>query len=312
MKAILLFSGGLDSRLVLELLKRLKINVIPVFFNLPFGNACSINCAFSFAQLKGFKLVVIDCTKGRNFKEFLSIIKKPKFGYGSCMNPCIDCRIFMLKKAKEIMKKEKADFIATGEVLGERPMSQRKNILFLVEKEAGLKGRLLRPLSAKLLPETIMEKKGLVDRNKLYDIKGRSRKKQIELAKKFKIKYPSPAGGCLLTDENFCRKLKDLFEHKRFIKPEDIELLKIGRHFRIGKDKIVVGRNEEENKKLEKFKGIRLEPVDFPGPTVLLQEKNVKKAARILVSYSKFKEGYVMYDKKKIKVKKIKVDKYKI
>lgn len=290
MKAILLFSGGLDSRLVLEILKRLKSKIVAVFFNLPFGaGCCDINCAFSFAQLKGIKLIVVDCTKGKDFKEFLNIIKKPKFGHGSCINPCIDCRIFMLKKAKEIMKKEKADFVATGEVLGERPMSQRKNILFLVERESKLEGKLLRPLSAKLLPKTIVEEKGLIDRNKLFDIQGRSRKKQIELAKKFKIKYPTPAGGCLLTDENFAKKLRDLFKYKKNIKGEDVELLKIGRHFRVGKDKIVVGRNEEENKKLEKFKGIKLEPVDFPGPTVILQGKNIKKAKELLLKYSKKK-----------------------
>lgn len=298
MKALVLFSGGLDSRLVLEILARLQIKLVAVFFNLPFGaGCCNIGCAFSFAQLKGIKLIVVDCTRGGDFKEYLKIVRKPRFGYGSCMNPCIDCRIFMLKKAKEIMEEEKADFIATGEVLGERPMSQRKNILFLVEKESKLEGRLLRPLSAKLLPETVIEKKGLIDRTKLFGIQGRSRKKQIELARRFKIKFPSPAGGCLLTDKHFSKKLKNLFKYKKRIIPEDIELLKIGRHFWFGKDWIVVGRNEKENNKLEKFKGVRLEPIDFPGPTVLLQGKDIKKAKELLLRYSK-KKG-------KIKIKNV-------
>lgn len=159
-KAVVLFSGGLDSRLAINLLQDQKIEVIALYFNLPFGTGCCIpSCAFNFAQVQGIPLKIIDCTKGKLFQKYIKTVKKPKYGYGTAINPCVDCRIFLLKKAKEIMKKEKADFVATGEVLNERPMSQTKNKLILTEKESGLQGKLLRPLSAKLLPETIAEKK---------------------------------------------------------------------------------------------------------------------------------------------------------
>jgi len=237
-KALVLFSGGLDSRLAIKILQEQGLDVEGIFLSLPFGGGCCNNfsCVFNYAQIKGVKLHVIDCSKGKLFQEYIEIIKNPKHGYGTAINPCKDCKIFLLKHAKKLAKKIKADIIATGEVLGQRPMSQLNKQMILTEEEAGLKGKVLRPLSAKLLPQTIYEKKGLVDRSRLLDIRGRSRKKQIQLAKKFKITYPSPGGGCLLCEKEYERKLKDFFNYKdknkEKISFEEILLLNLGRHFR--------------------------------------------------------------------------------
>ena len=308
-RAIALLSGGLDSRLAIKILQEQGIEIIALFFSLTFGSGCCMpHCAFNFAQIQNVPLKIIDCTKDKQFQNYLKIIKKPKHGYGSGMNPCIDCRIFMLKKAKQIMKKEKADFIVTGEVLNERPMSQRKNALMLIEKEAGLKGKILRPLSAKLLPETEAEKQGLVNRNKLLDIQGRQRKKQIALAKKYNLSYPTPAGGCLLCEKAFASKLKDLFKYKKKIEPRDIQLLRLGRHFRYKKNKIIVGRDEKENKKLTSLaKNLIFEVKDWPSPITLLEGKATKKAikiaAQLTVSHSDARDKKnveVIYGKRKL------------
>lgn len=305
-KAIVLLSGGLDSRLAVKLLQEQGIKVTALHFLLPFSGCCKPDCAFNFTQLQGIPLKVVDCIKGKNFTEYISVIRKPKYGYGSGINPCIDCRIFMLRKAKDYAKKTKADFVATGEVLDERPMSQHGKALAITEKESGLKGRLLRPLSAKLLPETKVERKKLVDRSKLLAIRGRSRKQQIALAKKYNIKYPSPAGGCLLCEKEFSVKLKDLFKHKKRISPADIELLRIGRHFRIDDSKIIVGRNENENKqllKLAKKTDILLEVKDAPSPITLMQgdgNDKIKKAAALTLRYSDVNEGIVRYGKDRL------------
>jgi tRNA U34 2-thiouridine synthase MnmA/TrmU len=312
-KALVLLSGGLDSRLAAELLRQQGIQVKALHFVFPFGSGCcKSECSFKFTQLKGIPLQIIDCSSGKNFREYLKIVKKPKHGHGSAMNPCIDCRIFMLRKAAEIMKAEKADFVATGEVLNERPMSQRAGAMKLIEKESRLQGKLLRPLSAKLLPETEAEMVGLVNRSKLLAINGRSRKQQIELAKKFKISYPAPAGGCLLCEKEFAKKLADLFKHKKKIFPEDIELLKIGRHFRFGNAKIIVGRNEKENKMLSALKGkkdLMFEVVGIPSPITLLScdgnEEAIKKAAQLTAYYSdaknkQLKQVEVKFGKEKL------------
>ncbi len=178
-------------------------------------------------------------------EEYLRVVKFPRHGYGRNMNPCIDCRIFMLKKAKAYMEESRAAFIVTGEVLGQRPMSQRKEAMRLIEKEAGLEGFILRPLSAKFLPITIPEKEGWVNREKLLNLQGRSRKPQIELADHFDIHdYPCPAGGCLLTDPGFSKRMKDLMIHDPAFSLNDVHLLKMGRHFRLSPEvKLVVGRN---------------------------------------------------------------------
>jgi tRNA U34 2-thiouridine synthase MnmA/TrmU len=205
----------------------------------------------------------------------------------------------MLRKAKEIMREVGASFVATGEVLGERPMSQNRSALRIVERESGLEGLLLRPLSAKLLPPTIPEKEGWVDREKLLDIRGRSRKRQVELAEKWGIKdYPSPAGGCLLTDPQFSRRLRDLMENEELSK-ENVLLLKIGRHFRLRKGvKLVVGRNKEENERLrELFRegDSLLQAYSHKGPDAILRgnasEEDIILAGRIVARYSDLGEG---------------------
>jgi len=292
--ALVLFSGGLDSRLAVKLLQEQDIEVEAVFFKLPFGGGCCNNfqCVFNYSQIQGVKLHIIDCNKAPYFQEFLNLIQNPEHGYGTSMNPCRDCKIFLFKHAKKLGEKINADIIATGEVLSQRPMSQLKHQLLLTEKKAGLPNKILRPLSAKLLPETEYEKKGLVNRNKLLDIKGRNRKTQLELAEKYNIKFPMPGGGCLLCEKQYTPKLKDLFKYKliKNIKSEDIQLLSIGRHFR-KKGKIILGKDHQENQFLETInKTLKYHILipTTPGPTVLFEKKQDSKTAQELVkAYSK-------------------------
>lgn len=247
-KTIALLSGGLDSILAVKMMLDLGFEVVALNLKTPFCTCDSKGRCYS--DLTAEKL---DIPMRRIYggEDYLEIVKNPQHGYGKNMNPCIDCRIFLFSKAKEVMEEEGADFVFTGEVLGERPMSQRKDAMNLIERKSGLKGRVLRPLSARLLEPTVMEKEGLVDRNKLLDIKGRSRKPQLALARRYQIDYfPCPAGGCLLTDENFARRVKESFEHG-----EDslrhITLLKVGRHFRVTTGaKIIAGRDQKENETL--------------------------------------------------------------
>jgi len=297
-KALGLLSGGLDSMLAAKLMKDQGIEVIALNFITPFIiQEKGKNYAKIFTKKLKIPLKVVKLEN-----EYIRLIRKPKYGYGKFLNPCIDCRIFMLKKAKKYAKKINASFIFTGEVLNERPMSQTRKALEIIEREAGLKGKILRPLSAKLLPPTEAEKKGVVRRERLLDISGKGRKKQIELAKKFKIKeFSSPAGGCLLTYKEFSAKLKDLFKHKKRIRMKDIELLKVGRHFRFGKNKIIVGRNEKENKQLLELKSKTdyfFEVPDCGSPITLLQgsktREAIKKAAALTARYSDAKEKKIL------------------
>lgn len=287
-KALALFSGGLDSLLAVKLMQEQGIEVVGINFSSPFFSG---ERAREAAEQLGIKLVTVDLGKDREFQEYIRMLKKPKHGYGSAINPCIDCHIFMLKKAKALMKKLDAKFVVTGEVLNERPMSQNLKALKIVEEESGLKGKLLRPLSAKLFHETDAEKKGLVDREKLLDISGRQRQKQLELANKWKLQFPTPGGGCLLCESEFAKKLRDLLKHNKKIKAQDAELLKMGRHFRYKDNKIIVGRNESENEKLKKLsKGVMFEAKDVPGPITLLEGKPnnaaIEIAAAITAAYS--------------------------
>lgn len=223
-RALVLLSGGLDSILAVKLLLEQGIAVEAVNFR---TNFCGPSKARPAAKMLGVSLREVNIRH-----DFLAVLKKPKYGYGAGMNPCIDCHALMLKKAAEIMRQERYDFVATGEVLGERPMSQHLKALKIVEREAGLEGYLLRPLSAKLLEPTTPELDGRVSREKLLDISGRSRKIQMELAEQFGIKdYPTPAGGCALTQAGFSGRLKELMTHKPDFTPEDVDLIRFGRHF---------------------------------------------------------------------------------
>ncbi len=248
-KAVALFSGGLDSTLAILVMLRQGIDVTAITFLNHFGcdisdkSSCSKD-PFSASEKFGFKVKLAHLSE-----KFLAIVKNPKYGHGKNMNPCIDCRILMLKEARHLMNLINADFIITGEVLGQRPMSQRKNCFPMMDKEAGLRGYILRPLSAKLLDITIPEQKGIVDREALYDFSGRSRKPQIALAKEFGLTdYPAPAGGCLLTEPNYSFRLKELLTHNKDPEFKDINLLRRGRHFRFSPEcKIIVGRDKKEN-----------------------------------------------------------------
>jgi len=292
-KGLILLSGGLDSTLAANVLMEQGVELEAINLVTCFCTCTKKGCrneALKVSEKLGIKLKIINMTK-----EYLEIVKNPKHGYGRNINPCIDCRIFIFKKAKDYMKEIDASFIATGEVLGERPMSQRMDAIRLIEKEAGLKGLIVRPLSAKLLPPSEAETNGIVDRDKLLDIRGRSRKPQIELAKHFNIKdYPCPAGGCLLTDSGFAKRSKDLMERNEFT-IENIHLLKVGRHFRLNSDaKLMVGRNESENERLLSLAregDLILDAKDAPGPIGILRGKMgdngvLKKSAGIVVRYS--------------------------
>lgn len=270
-KAVALFSGGLDSILAVKLIREQRIEVRGVNFKTPFFG---LDKAYAAIKNLDIDLEIIDITQ-----ELLEILRNPKHGFGKNMNPCIDCHALMFKKAGEYMTRIGASFILSGEVLGERPMSQNRNSLNIIERESGFEGRILRPLSALLLAETIPEKEGLVERNKLLDISGRSRKRQIELAAKMGIEdYPSPAGGCKLTEPAFSKRLRDLFTQGVF-SLEEIELLKLGRHFRLSRDiKLVVGRNKEENKQLLNF---------FQNEDYLFEAKNLKGPVSLLKKGSK-------------------------
>jgi len=314
MKAYVLYSGGLDSILAIKLMQEQKIPVVAVHFITPFFDRSDF-CK-KVAKEQGFRLVVKDLGS-----PYLKMLRKPKHGYGSSLNPCIDCHIFMLKTLKKMAK---GGFIITGEVLDQRPMSQKKNDLALIEKETGLKGKILRPLSAKLLPETQIEKKKIVDRNKFFGISGRQRDIQLMLAKKYNVKYLTPAGGCLLTEKEYSNKLKDLLKHSKNPSKTDLMLLKKGRHFRIGANKIIVGRREEENYELEKLRpsSAWLFKADGIGPITLLMGKKTKEAiewaAKITLRYSDEVDKDVLYGKKyekRIRVEKPKpeeIEKFRI
>ncbi|MFO8052556.1 MAG: hypothetical protein R6U54_01165 [Candidatus Omnitrophota bacterium] len=295
-KAIALLSGGLDSILAAKLVKEEDVEVIALHFNNPFS-VCSQDQKQKLLRKVTSQLGIRleNKTLGKNY---LAMIKKPKYGYGKNLNPCIDCRIYILKKAKEYMEKIGASFLITGEVLGQRPMSQHRKALAQIEKNSELEGLILRPLSAKLFSKTIVEKKGWVDRKNLLNISGRSRKQQLQLADNYKIKdYFWAGGGCLLTDSSFCRRLEDLIKSER-LTLENIEFLKVGRHFRFNPlFKFIVGRDQQENKRIEQLKkedDFIFKPLDKAGPTGLgrgkINESIKEMCAKIIARYSSEEE----------------------
>jgi len=274
---------------------RQDIEVTAITFMTHFGcdlgdrSSCGSN-PYPVAEKFGFNVKLMHLGE-----KFVEIVRNPRFGRGKHMNPCTDCRVLMLSEARELMEMSGADFVVTGEVLGQRPMSQVKDKLNLTAKQSGLKGRLLRPLSAKLLPPTEPELSGMVDREQLEAITGRSRKRQMELAKRFGLEdYPSPASGCLLTDAAYSNRLRDLLSHSEHITFGDLNLLRMGRHIRLnGRAKIIVGRDESDNKKIASYQRpdhIRLEVLGVGSPITLLvgevDDEAVEKAAMITARYS--------------------------
>ncbi|MFX1374418.1 MAG: hypothetical protein ACFFA0_01270 [Promethearchaeota archaeon] len=289
-----LVSGGLDSLIACLLMQKQGIKVIGLNFTSPF---CQYNtesrqadCSLELFENKlGIKIYYI-CLGN----DYLEVLRNPKYGYGKNINPCIDCRIYVLRKAKEFMESVNADLIFTGEVLNQRPKSQHMEALKIVEKESDLEGKLLRPLSAKHLEPTIYEEQGIVNRKLLLEIKGRSRKTQLKLAREHGLLENYYAcGGCLLTDEKFANRLRDALKFSKNLSMEDIPILRIGRHFRYKNTKIIVGRNESENKSLlllKKPKDIIIETMDFPGPITIIQGKyddeSLNYAAKLTLRYS--------------------------
>jgi hypothetical protein len=313
-KAIGLISGGLDSTLALALVKQQGIDVKAITFYTGFcitetqrrrggradGSMPRNEALRAAAELES-DVELVDISG----PEYLEMILHPRFGYGANANPCVDCRIFMMKRAKEIMEREGADFVFTGEVLGQRPKSQRRDTLRIIERDSRMDGRLLRPLSAKLLKPTIPEQEGLVDRERLLDVSGRGRQRQIALARELGLAdWPQPAGGCcFLTDESFSKKFFDLLGAReaagegRRITQDEVLLLTVGRHFRLSPAaKLIVGRNEVENALLEHHvEGrARLEAVAVNGPVALFEgsapEEVRRLAASIVARYGKSKD----------------------
>jgi len=286
-RALGLFSGGLDSMLAATVLREQGIEVAGVVFVTPFFGP---ERARESAAFLGIPLIEVDITEA-----YLPLLYNPPHGFGSRHNPCIDCHTLMLQKAGALLETQGFDFLYTGEVLGQRPMSQHKGALILIARESGYPELILRPLSAKLLAPTRPELLGWVDRERLLDISGRGRKRQMELASQFGItKYPSPAGGCLLTDPGYAVRLKELVAHTDQLSRQDLELLKWGRHFRLpGGAKAVVGRTQRENEAISRL----VNPGDlvfkvqgYPGPLVLIpggaDPNGVDVAAALAATYS--------------------------
>lgn len=290
-KALGLTSGGLDSSLAAMALMRQGIEVTGIAFVTPFFDAEKAKKAADFI---GHPLIIEDIGD-----IHLDMVKTPKYGYGRNMNPCIDCHAMMFRLAGERMEKEGFDFLFSGEVLGQRPMSQNANALKSVAKLSGFPERVLRPLSAKLLPITPMEESGLVDREQLLDLQGRSRKPQQALAKEWGyINYPASAGGCLLTEEGFSNQLRDLLDHNPTATTHDVELLKAGRQFRLSTTaKLIVGRHRADNDALQQLyqEGlIKMRCENFSGPLGIFcgetKPEDLQKAAAIIATYGKGKD----------------------
>lgn len=293
-RGLSLLSGGLDSQLAVRVLERAGAHVEGVTFSTPFFDCAAARKA---AAALGIALHVVDFTD-----DEIALIENPPHGFGGAMNPCIDCHAAMIRRAGEMMTERGFDFVATGEVQGQRPMSQNRQSLGVVEKSSGLAGRLVRPLSAKLLEPTIPELEGRLDREMLLDISGRTRDRQIALAAELGITdYPSPAGGCRLTEEGFCRKLRDLKDHEGLSNRRLVELLVVGRRFRLPDgSSVILGRNRDENAVLCAEKGTVVVPEGgTPGPTALVpdakSEADLELARGIVRAWSRGGTGRERY-----------------
>ncbi len=269
-KCVVLFSGGLDSKLALKIMQQRGFEIVAIFLKLPFlkDNLIEIK---EFLKNEKIKLKILNCTKGKLLQEYLEIIRRAEHGRGKGINPCIDCRIFMLKQTKKFADKNKINFIVTGEVTGQRPFSQYKKQMNLIEKEANLNGRIIRPL---------------ID---YENISGRTRKKQINLAKKFKIDSFSFGGGCLLCEKILKNRLKTLLE--RGLNEKEVKFIGIGRHFIIDYFWIIIGRNKEENEIIEKSKAGKVLKLKFPAPSAIITGKYnkeiIEKINELIRAYSK-------------------------
>lgn len=307
-KVFVMASGGLDSTLVLRIMKDQGLDVTGVYFYTGF---CTVenrrriggrraergstrNEGLRAGADVGVPIELIDKSEA-----YRRMVVSPKHGYGANANPCIDCRIFMLLDTKRLMEERGGHFIATGEVLGQRPFSQHYRALTEIDKEAGLEGRLLRPLSAKLLPVTVPEREGWVTREELYDISGRSRKPQMEMAERWGItEYPQPAGGCCqLTDPNYARKFHDTLSHKatRELTPDDVALLGLGRHIRLSESvKVIVGRDADENRVLEIYRRGRwsMTTESVVGPLTIVEgDPDLDMRLRIAAITASYSDG---------------------
>lgn len=299
-KALALLSGGLDSTLAVKMMLDQGIEVEALNFTSPFCTCTGKNSGCKSEAVRVAQEFNIPIKVMHKGLDYLEIIRNPRHGHGKGLNPCVDCRIYLLRKAKEYMAESGADFVITGEVLGQRPMSQRRDTLRVIERESGLEGLLLRPLSARFFDPTIPEQEGWVDRDKLLAIKGRSRKDQMQLADDLDVKnYPCPAGGCLLTELSFVPKVRDMFDHADELNLRDCRLLKIGRHFRIGaRTKVIIGRNEADNNLLENARQPE-EPaitwLDGNSPVGIVCGKQdaplLELASRIMLRYTKAEPG---------------------
>jgi tRNA U34 2-thiouridine synthase MnmA/TrmU len=292
-KAVGLFSGSLDSLLAFKLITEQRIAAVALNFKLPFPILGRIPTDDQLQEMAKFLNVsLVSVAVG---DEYLEVVRAPKFGYTREIAPCIDCMAYMLKQAKALMNEIHADFVFTGEVLGQRPLSQSKRAMKLLEKTVGLEGRILRPLSAKILEPTIPELTALVRRERLLDFHGRNRRRQIRLAREFGIiDYPTPGAGCLLTDPNFAARCRDAITHNEFQSIKEISILHYGRHFRLpSKAKVIAGRNKDENQTLENLArpgDLIFKPAETVGPVVILQsakptKKDQEIAARICARY---------------------------
>jgi tRNA-specific 2-thiouridylase len=292
-KAVALVSSGLDSMLAAFIIKRMHIEVIGMHCVFRFDTKADFNCLPLENRFRpaGIPVMVQDVTA-----EFLPVLLKPQHGYGSQVNPCIDCKIFMFRRAKEFMRETGADFLVTGEVLGQRPMTQTRPMMIHIEKESGLKGRVLRPLCALHMEMTVPEQQGWIDRKQLYAFSGRGRKDQIALAKTLGIEeYEQPAGGCILTNPQFAARVRALLKFRKIeeIHITDYQLLRLGRHFWLNSGlHCIVGRNEQENVTLERFREGRaaIEPKQIPGPLVLAEtqrQDDIRLCCSIAARYCK-------------------------
>ncbi len=292
--AIALMSGGLDSTLAAKMVLDQGVRVTGLHLASPFG---CLNDVRKNAETIGVPLIIKD--KG---EAYLDLVKSPKYGYGKNMNPCVDCRVFMFQLGEKILEEEKAQFLITGEVLGQRPMSQTRSSINIIDSDSQMEGRVLRPLCAQLFKPTLAEQEGWVDRSQFMRINGRGRKEQIALAEKWGIgNFEAPGGGCLLTEAHFSDRLRDFFRHDdKTARLERSALLRYGRHYRLSeKVRLIVGRNEEENRVLEasweKVQGSFFKPKSFGGAVAVafgdlgIEERTL--VGRMLVRYGKGGDG---------------------